>query len=119
MAFDTDLFLKDTRNEKVLFKTADSQLKRISSKIIKMDENNQYGQAMTKPLPFGCIKKKNKVLSLEELPEFLKTVSLEDKIGHVFTIDMEFSNINPNTFFSARFIHQFSRRIKKFLPTNV
>ena len=119
MAFDTDLFLKDTRNEKVLFKTADSQLKRISSKIIKMDENNQYGQAMTKPLPFGCIKKKNKVLSLEELPEFLKTVSLEDKIGHVFTIDMEFSNINPNTFFSARFIRQFSRRIKKFLPTNV
>ena len=22
-----------------------------------MDENNQYGQAMTKPLPPGCIKK--------------------------------------------------------------
>ena len=23
-----------------------------------MDENNQYGMAMTKPLPYGCIKKK-------------------------------------------------------------
>ena len=23
-----------------------------------MDENNKYGQAMTKPLPTGCIKEK-------------------------------------------------------------
>ena len=46
MAFDTDLFLKDTKNEKVLFKTADVQLKRFLSEIIKMDENNQYGQTM-------------------------------------------------------------------------
>ena len=23
-----------------------------------MDKNNQYGLAMTKPLPYGCIKKK-------------------------------------------------------------
>ena len=47
MAFDTDLLLKDTKTEKVLFKTADGELQRFSSKIIKMDENNQYGQAMT------------------------------------------------------------------------
>ena len=53
-------FLEDTKNEKVLFKTADGQLKRFSSKIIKMDENNQYGMAMTRPLPYGCIKKKRK-----------------------------------------------------------
>ena len=33
------------------------QIKRISTKILKMDENNQYGQAMTKPLPYSCIKK--------------------------------------------------------------
>ena len=58
MAFDTDLLLKDTKNEKVLFKTAEVLLKRFSSKIIKMDENNQYGMAMTKPLPYGCIKRK-------------------------------------------------------------
>ena len=51
MGFDTDLLLKDTKNEKVLFKTADRQLKRFSSKIIKMDESNQYGMAMTRPLP--------------------------------------------------------------------
>ena len=58
MAFYTYLFLKGTKNEKVLFKTADGQLKRFSSKIIKMDENNQYGMAMTRPLPYGCIKRK-------------------------------------------------------------
>ena len=55
MAFDTEVFLKDIKNEKVLFKTANGQLKRFSFKITKMDENNQYGQAMTRPLPYGCI----------------------------------------------------------------
>ena len=46
----------------MLFEIADEQgqkqLKRFFSKIIKMDENNQYGKAMTKPLPYGCIKNK-------------------------------------------------------------
>lgn len=34
------------------------QTKRILSKILKMDEHNQYGMAMTKPLPYGCIIKR-------------------------------------------------------------
>ena len=67
IAFDTDILLKDPKNEKVLFKTADGQLKRFSSKIIKMDENNQYEMAMTKPLPYGCIKREFTVPSFEEL----------------------------------------------------
>ena len=29
----------------------------MEKKQTKMDENNQYGQAMTKALPYGCIKK--------------------------------------------------------------
>ena len=58
MTFDTEVFLKDFENEKNLFKTKDNQLKRFSSKIIKMDENNQYGMAMTRPLPYGSIKRK-------------------------------------------------------------
>ena len=33
--------------------------KRIISKIVKLDENNQYGYAMTKPMPTGCIKENN------------------------------------------------------------
>ena len=31
--------------------------RRVISKILKLDENNQYGYAMIKPLPTGCIKK--------------------------------------------------------------
>ena len=58
MAFDTEIFLKDKENEKVVFETVDGEVKRFSSKIIKMDENNQYGFTMTKPLPYGCIKLK-------------------------------------------------------------
>ena len=30
--------------------------KRVVTKILKLDENNQYGRSMTKPLPTGCIK---------------------------------------------------------------
>ena len=33
-----------------------AQKKRVISKILKLDENNQYGNGMTKPLPTGCIK---------------------------------------------------------------
>lgn len=59
-----------------------------------MDENNQYGMAMTRLLPYGCIKKKKKGLSLDEFNEMLKTVTLEDRIGHLFTVDIEFEDIN-------------------------
>ena len=33
-----------------------TQKKRVISKILKLDENNQYGNGMTKPLATGCIK---------------------------------------------------------------
>ena len=90
MAFDTDVLLKDPKNEKVLLKTVDGQLKRFSSKIIKMDESNQYGMAMTSPLLYGCIKREFTVPSFEELKELLKSITLGDKIGHIFTVDIEF-----------------------------
>ena len=32
--------------------------RRVISKILKFDENNQYGFAMAKPMPVGCIKEK-------------------------------------------------------------
>ena len=97
MAFDTDLLLNNAKTGKVIFKAATGQLKRLSSKIIKMDKNNQYGQAMTKPLPCDCIKKQDKVLSLEELPALLASVTLDDTIGHLFTINIEFFDIYPKT----------------------
>ena len=58
LAFDTEVLINKNENKKVIFDLlidGKKQTKRISSKIIKMDENNQYGMAMTKPLPYGCI----------------------------------------------------------------
>ena len=78
---------------------ADGEVKRFSSKIIKMDENNQYGFAMTKPLPYGCIKLKKNLPTLEELKDLLANVTLEDKIGHLFVVDIIFHDINEKTIF--------------------
>ena len=102
MAFDSDILVKDPKTEKVLVEITDGQggqkqLKRFSSKIIKMDENNQYGQAMTKPLPYGCIKKQKKVLNLTEFKELLQSITLDDPIGHLFTVDFEFFDMNEKT----------------------
>ena len=116
MAFDTDILLKDTKNEKVLFKTVDGQLKRFSSKIIKMDEKNQYGMAMTRPLPYGCIKRQFAVPSFEELEQLLKSVTLEDKIGHIFTVDVDFSDINPKTLLFNKIFPPVFEKHKKIPP---
>ena len=62
LALDTQILLNDKQNEKVLFDLkfdGKKQTKIISSVILKMDENNQYGQGITKALPYGCIKLKN------------------------------------------------------------
>ena len=84
--FDTQLLPNDKRNEKVLFNLEidrKKQTKRISTKILKMGKNNQCGQAMTKPLPYGCIKKQEHSPSLLEFSKILDKISLEDKIGQL------------------------------------
>ena len=116
MAFDTDILLKDTQNEKVLFKTVDGQLKSCSSKIIKMNENNQYGMPMTRPLLYGCIKRQFTAPSFEELEQLLKSVTLEDKIGHIFTVDIEFSDINPKTLLFNEIFPPVFEKHKKIPP---
>ena len=63
LAFDTNILLSDPDKEKVLIELnidGKKQNKRFSSKMLKMDKNNQYGMAMTKPLPYGCIKNRIK-----------------------------------------------------------
>ena len=57
-ALDTEILLNDHNNEKVLYELnidGKKQMKHISSKILTMNENNQYGMPMTKPLPYDCI----------------------------------------------------------------
>ena len=54
LAFDTKILCSNKENKKTIFDleiNREKQMKRISTKILKTDENNQYGQAMMKPLP--------------------------------------------------------------------
>ena len=63
--------------------------KRVITKILKLDENNQYGNGMTKPLPTGCIKD-NDDISWKTFNFLLEKVSFEDTIGHLYIVDIEF-----------------------------
>ena len=62
--------------------------KRVISKILKLNENNQYGHAMEKPLRTGCIKN-DPDLSWTTFNLLLESVNLEDKIGHLYIVDIK------------------------------
>ena len=62
-----------------------------------MDEDNQKGNAMTKPLPYGCIKKQQKIPSLRKFNMIQNKLSHTDKIGHLFIVDIEFHFKNKKT----------------------
>ena len=119
LAFDTEIFLKDVESERVLFHTGKgNEVRQFSSKIIKMDENNQYGFAMTKPLPYGCIKK-NKVLpTLEELEQILNNVTLDDKLGHLFVVDIVFDKVNEKTLLFNELYPPIFEKNKKMDPVD-
>ena len=68
--------------------------RRVISKIVKLDENNQYGFAMTKPMPTGCIKENNSPSWLK-FNLLLETVK-EDEIGHLFIVDIKFDFENAD-----------------------
>ena len=92
LAFDTEILLNNNKNEKVilyLYIDGKKQTKRISTKILKMDENNQYRHAMTKALPYGCMKKQEHLPSLTELNRTLDKISHNGKIGHLFIADIK------------------------------
>ena len=107
LAFDTQILLpnleykddleknplnKDFKYKVVYYLKLDrkkAQKKRVITKILKLDENNQYGNGMTKPLPTGCIKDDND-LSWEKFNILLEKVDFEDEIGHLFVVDIMF-----------------------------
>ena len=59
------------------------------SKIFKIDENNQYGSAMTKPRPIGIFKEEPSV-SIDILNKSIKNFHPNAKIGEIFVVDIEF-----------------------------
>ena len=63
--------------------------KRVITKILKFDENNQYGNGMTKPLLTGCIKDSDNI-SWTTFNNLLESVSFDDTIGHLYIVNIEF-----------------------------
>ena len=105
LSFDSKILLrKDEENTpnqkfKLIYKIKSElsnkfENKKIVRKIIKMDENNQYGYAMTKPLPTGSIKKMKRAPTLREFELILQSISNTDKIGHLVLVDIEFDRKN-------------------------
>ena len=114
LSFDTELLMPNLSKadydiDPSLFKRDDLKLgymlklnnyssyerKRVITKIVKFDENNQYGYAMTRPMPTGCIKQ-NASPSWVTFNLLIEKVSLEDKIGHLFVVDIEFDFENAS-----------------------
>ena len=120
LAFDTDILVKNPESEKVLVEIENNegqkQLKGFSSKIIKMDESNQYGQAMTKPLPYVSIKKQKEAPTLNQLNKILDAIGHNDTIGHLFTVDIKFSEINEKTLLFSEIYPPIFEKSKKIEP---
>ena len=67
--------------------------KRVITKILKLDENYQYGHGMTKSLPTSFIKD-NDDISWKTFNFLLEKVSFEDTIAHLYIVDIEFDTKN-------------------------
>ena len=67
--------------------------KRVITKIIKLDEKIRYVNSMTKALPTCCIKD-NDDLSWKTFNVLLEKVDLEDKIGHLYIVNIMFDAKN-------------------------
>ena len=113
LAFDTEILLLNAANGAVaneftkdqnykicydlkLDDDVEQQKYRVMSKILKLDENNQYGFAMTKPMATRCIKDDND-LSWRTFNLLLESVTLDDPIGHLYLVDIElgFDRLTP------------------------
>ena len=107
LAFDSVIFLPNAnKNDKSYRKDYDfkifyhikldyekTQPKRIISKILKLDENNQYSFGMTKPLPTGCIKT-DPFISFKTLNDLIRTLDINSSIGHLYVVHIEFDHKN-------------------------
>lgn len=68
--------------------------KSVIAKILKLDENNQYDDVMIKPIPDGHFRGEPEVLHLKQFNILIENVSLEDKRGHFFVVDINFDQKN-------------------------
>ena len=109
LAFDTEILLQSFINEEKqpeefqkdynykicynirLKNEREYSKKRVITKILKLGENNQDGFSITKPLPTSCIKQ-NFGTCWRTFNLSLQNVSLDDKIDHLYEVDIEFDH---------------------------
>ena len=70
-----------------LYGESESHKRRVFSKNFKLDENNQYRFAMTKPLPIG-ISKREKEISMDILNNSIINFDPNSKIGEIILTDL-------------------------------
>ena len=51
---------------------------------------------MTKPLPYGCIKKQKNIPTLKQFNFILQKLSIDDNVGHLFVVDIKFDEKAAN-----------------------
>ena len=59
-----------------------------------MIENKQNRNTMPKLLLTGSIEKVKKTSTIREVDLLIQNISDEDKIGHLFIVDIEFDEVN-------------------------
>ena len=70
--------------------------RRVITKILKLDENNQYGYAMTKHMSTGYIKEHPSPTMLK-FNLLLESVNLDDEIGYLFVVEIELDEKNTTS----------------------
>lgn len=136
LAFDTEVLLPNDNTDsqhykdyKVVYNLDLGNKKkdyRVISKILKLDENNQYGYAMTKPMPTGCIHS-NPDTSFRTFNLLLEKVDLDDQIGHLYIVDIKlnfdsltekqkvYNELNPSIIEKQKAIDIFERSTYQLL----
>ena len=101
-------FTKKQDEEKNIFED-----KRVVTKIIKMDENNQYGNAMTKPLPTGSTKRATKIQQWDNLTWYFRgfPITIKLDIYSLLTLNLITKMQQKNNYFLMKFIHQYIHQV--------
>ena len=71
---------------------------------------------MSKPLPYGCIKKMKKIPSLREFYKTLNNISHADNMGHLFIVNIMYHLVIKKTLFNKVYtpIFEKSKLIKPY-----
>ena len=84
--------------------------------MLKMDENNQYGQSITKPLPYGCIKKQEHPPSLTEFNRIQIKYLMMKTLGAFLQLILKVNDMNPKTLLFNEIYPPIFEKNKKMEP---